>query len=261
MKLEIEEDVLAEMEMPAPRAQRLIKGFDRVERECGPPGPDDERRDRDVKAIDDAGAEKAGNRDAAAFDEHSSVSSISERLEDGCGFELVAPIGGDRQDVAGRGRCGVASRAAAHDEGSSGAVGENVPLGIKAGVGIENDAHRILALDLPHGQTGVVRSHGTRSDDNGIHQSAQTMEPSDVGLPRDVMRVATFSRDASVEALPQLCDDQIGSQLERQVQLDDIVRLICQLGGYFPFTRSMHLQPHIGSGIMSDACKALPGQR
>ena len=87
------------------------------------------------------------------------------------------------------------------------------------------------------------------------------MEPSDVGLPRDVMGVATFGRDASVEALPQLCDDQIGSQLERQIQLDDIVRLVCQLGGCFPLTRSMHLQPHIGSGIMSDACRALPGER
>ena len=87
------------------------------------------------------------------------------------------------------------------------------------------------------------------------------MEPSDVGLPRDVMRVAAFGRDAPVEALAELCDDQIGSQLERQIQLDDLVRLICQLGGRFPLARSMHLQPHIGSGIMSDACRALPGQR
>ena len=261
VKLEIEEDVLAEMEVPAPRAQRLIKRFDRLEREGGPPGSDDERRDRHVKPVDDAGAEKAGNRDAAAFDEHASVSLISKRLEDRCGFELVAAVGGNRQDVAGRGRCGIAFWAAAHDESSSGAVGENIPVRIKASVGIENDAHRILALDLPHGQAGVVRSNGTRSNDHGIHQSTQAMEPSDVGLPRDVMGVATFCRDASVEALPQLCDDQIGSQLERQVQLDDVVRLICQLGGYFPLTRSMHLQPHIGSGIMSDACRALPGQR
>ena len=136
-----------------------------------------------------------------------------------------------------------------------------MPVRIKASVGIENDAHGILALDLPHGQTGVVRSNGTRSNDHGIHQSAQAMEPSDVGLPRDVMRVATFCRDASVEALPQLRDDQISSQLERQIQLDDVVRLVCQLGGCFPLARSMHLQPHIGSGIMSDACRALPGQR
>ena len=82
---------------------------------------------------------------------------------------------------------------------------------IKASVGIENDAHRIFAFDLPHGQTGVVHSNGTRSNDHGVHQSAQAMEPSDVGLSRDVMGVATFCRDASVEALPQLRDDQIGS--------------------------------------------------
>jgi len=136
-----------------------------------------------------------------------------------------------------------------------------MPLRIKAGAGIVNDAHRILALDLPHGQAGVVRRNGARSNDHSIHQSAQAMEASDVGLPRDVMRVATFCRDASVEALPQLCDDQIRSQLERQKQLDDVVRLFCQFGRYFPLTRSLHLQPHIGSGIMSDACRRLPGQR
>ena len=125
--------------------------------EGGPPGADEERRDRDVQPIDDAGVEEAGHRDAAAFDEHAPVSLFSERLEDRCGFELVAAVGGNRQDIAGGGRCGIACRAAAHDEGSSGAVGENMPVGIEAIVGIENDAHRILALDLPHGQPGVVR--------------------------------------------------------------------------------------------------------
>ena len=104
-----------------------------------------------------------------------------------------------------------------------------MPLRIKAGAGIENDAHRILALDLPHGQAGVVRSNGTRSNDHSIHQSTQAMEPPDVGLTRDIVRVATFCRDASVEALPQLCDDQIRSQLEWQIELDDVMRLICQI--------------------------------
>ena len=65
------------------------------------------------------------------------------------------------------------------------------------------------------------------------------MEPSDVGLSRDVMGVAAFGRNAPVEALPQLRDDQIGPQLERQVQLDDIVCLVRHLGGCFPFARSM----------------------
>ena len=76
-----------------------------------------------------------------------------------------------------------------------------MPVRIKAAVGIEHDAHRILALDLPHGQAGVVGRNGPRSNDHSIHQSTQAMEPSDIGLPRDVMRVAAFCRDASVEAL------------------------------------------------------------
>ena len=210
-KIEIEEDVLSKMEMPAPWTQRLIKCFDRVEREGGPPGADEEWRDSDVKPIDDAGAKEAGNRDAAAFDEHSSVSLISKRFEDRSWVEFVTAVGGNRQDVACGRRCDIASWTAAHDEGSSGPIGEHVPVRIKASVGIENDAHRILALDLPHGQTGVVRSDGARSNDHGIDQSAKTMEPSDVGLPRNVMGVTTFGRDASVEALPQLRDDQIGS--------------------------------------------------
>ena len=96
------------MEVPAPRAQRLIKRLDRLEREGGPPGADDEGRDRNVKPVDDAGAEKAGNGDTAAFDEHASVSLFSERFEDRCGFELVAAVGGNRQHIAGGGRCGIA---------------------------------------------------------------------------------------------------------------------------------------------------------
>ena len=108
------------------------------------------------------------------------------------------------------GRCGIAFGRAAHDEGSSGAIGEDIPVRIEASVGIENHAHRILAFDLPHGQTGVVRRDGTRSNDHGVDQRAQAMEPSDVGLSRDVMGVAAFGRDAPVEALPQLRDDQIG---------------------------------------------------
>ena len=219
--------------MPAPRAQRLIERFDRLEREGGPPGSDDERCDRHVKPVDDPGAEESGNRDAAAFDEHASVPVLPERLEDRRRLELVAAVGGNRQDIAGDGRRGT-NCAAAHDESSSGAVGENMPVRIEAGVGIEDDAHGILSLDVPNGQAGVVPGNGACSNDHRIHQSAQAMEPSDVGLPSDVMRVATFCRDTSVEALSQLRDDQIGPQLERQIQLDEVMRFVCRLGGYFP---------------------------
>jgi len=61
-----------------------------------------------VKPIDDARAEETGHRDASAFDEHASVSLSAERLEDCCGFELIAAVGGNRQDIAGGGRCGIA---------------------------------------------------------------------------------------------------------------------------------------------------------
>ena len=104
------------MEMPAPWAQRLIQRFDRVKREGGPPGADEERRDREMQPIDDAGAEETGNRDAAALDEHPSVSLISKRFEDRPWFELVTAVGGNRQDVAFGRRWGIASVAAAHDE-------------------------------------------------------------------------------------------------------------------------------------------------
>lgn len=158
--------------MPAPWAQRLIKRFDRLEREGGAPGADEERRDRDVQPIENAGAEEAGNREAAAFDEHSSVSLISKRFEDRSWFEFITAVGGNREDVACGRRYGIALWVATHDEGSSGAIAENVPARIKASVGIENDAYRILALDLPHGQTRVVRSDRRRSNNHGVDQSA-----------------------------------------------------------------------------------------
>ena len=204
VKLEIEEDVLAEVEMPAPRAQRLIKSFDRLERQSRPAGSDDERCDRHVKPVDDPGAEEAGHRDAAAFDEHASVSVFSERLEDCCGFELIAAVRGNRQDIAGGGRCGIACWLR-RTTGVRAAPPEKTASGSRRALG-SRTTRRILALGLPHGQRELSVTMGPAPT-----TTASTTGDGAAGyrLPRDMVRVATFCRDAAVEALPQLCDDQM----------------------------------------------------
>ena len=51
-KIEIEEEIVAKMEVPAGRTQRLLERHDRVQGERQPTGTDQERRHRHVQAIE-----------------------------------------------------------------------------------------------------------------------------------------------------------------------------------------------------------------
>ena len=75
-KVQIEENILAEVEVPAARAQRLIERLDRRERQRRPPGADEQRRNRDVKAIHHAGLHEARHGDAPSLDQHPSITGI-----------------------------------------------------------------------------------------------------------------------------------------------------------------------------------------
>jgi len=216
-KIQIEEDIFAKTKMPARWAQRLIKRLDRREFEGRSSGADEKRCNRDVQAIHDAGLHEAGDRDASALDEHPPVSLIPERLEERSWIEAIGAGDRNHQDVAcGRGP-GIALGGAAHDQGSSGTIGEDVPARIEAIIGIKNHTNWVLALDLAHGKTRVVRQDSTGTDDHGIDQRSKAMKVSDVGRSRDVVGMTAFGRDASIETLPHLRDDQIGLKLEWQV--------------------------------------------
>jgi hypothetical protein len=216
-EVQIEEDILAKTEMSARWAQRLIERLDRGERQGRSPGTDEKRCNRDVQAIHDPGLHEARDRDTSALDEHAPVPLSPEHLEDRSRIETVGAGDRNPQDVAcGRGP-GVALGGAAHYKSSSGTIGEDVLARIEAIVWIKNHANWILARDLPHCKTGVVRSDGTGSDDHGVDQGSKAMEPSDVCWSRHVVGMTTFGRDASIEALTHLRDDQIGVELERQI--------------------------------------------
>jgi hypothetical protein len=214
-KLEIEQDVLAKMEMPAPWPECLGERFDRFEHQGWPSRADENRRDRHMKTIDDASTKKAGNRYAAALHKDAPVSLAPKRVDERCWFEFVSTVGGHRQDVIADGWCSIGVGGAPHDERSGGAIGENIPVRLEAPIGVENDTSRILASHCTDGQPGVVGRDRPRAHNHRIDQSTQSMEAANVSLPRHVVRVAAFGGDPPVEALSPLRDDEIGPPLER----------------------------------------------
>jgi hypothetical protein len=167
-----------------------------------------------VQAIHDAGLHEARNRDAATLNQHPPVTLVPKRLEDGSWIEAAGAGYRDHQDVAFRRGLRVSLGSTAHDQCSSGAIGEDAPAGIEAAIGIEDHPNRVLSLDLPDGQPGIIRGNGAGSDDHGVDKGSKAVEASDVGRSRHEVRMSTFGGDAAVEALSHLRDDQIGLQLK-----------------------------------------------
>ena len=116
--------------------------------------------------------------------------------------------------------------------------------------GSTDHAHRIGTLDLADGQPGVVGGDGARPDHDGVDQRPQAVQAPDVGRPGHVVRVPGRRGDAAVEALTGLRDDQIGVKLERQVQIEHLLRRGSGRGRCFPSAGRIHLQRDGGLGMM-----------
>ena len=220
--------------MAAWRAKRLVERLDRIEGQGRPAGSDEERGHRDVQPIHEAGLQEAGDGDPPTLDENPPIPLVSKRLDDGSRIEAVGTGHRQQQDVVVGRRRGIAAGGAAHRQRPSGAIRKDVRAPVESIIGIEHHPDGVLAFDLPHGETRIVRRDGAGADDHRIDQGPQTMEPPDVGRAGDVVGVAAGRGDPAVKALSGLRDDQVGPELERQIQLQDITGFVGHRRRRFP---------------------------
>jgi len=61
---------------------------------------------------------------------------------------------------------------------------------------------------MPHRQPGIIRDHRVDADDHRVDQRAQAMQMAYGFRPVDVARLPGRGRDAAIERLPELTDDE-----------------------------------------------------
>jgi hypothetical protein len=91
---------------------------------------------------------------------------------------------------------------------------------------VKNYANRIFTLDVTDGQTGIVRRDRARPHNYGIHKGTKSVKTSDVGRACNISRVAVLGGNPAIETLSELRNRQVSLELERQVQLQQIVRIV-----------------------------------
>ncbi len=80
-------------------------------------------------------------------------------------------------------------------------------LGAKPAFRIDDDARRLRPGAAPHGQQRIVGDGGADADDDRIHQRPQPMQVHQARRPIDVFRVPGFRRNAAVQRLADLADN------------------------------------------------------
>ena len=99
-------------------------------------------------------------------------------------------------------------------------------------------------------ERGIVNRHGRGADHDRVSQGTQTVQADDVGGPRDVVRMPTFGRNATVNALTELRYRQLSVDPERQIELEDVPGFGRGRRRGLPLACRLDLQPEAGTGIM-----------
>ena len=86
---------------------------------------------------------------------------------------------------------------------------EDFPVSGDAAIRIKYNAHRTGTVDVTDSELRVIRFNRSRSDNDRVDDSAKSMQPDPVLWSSDVVGVAAFSCDASVDALADLADYEV----------------------------------------------------
>lgn len=81
-----------------------------------------------------------------------------------------------------------------------------------------------MTVDFPDRELRIVRVDCRGSNDYRVDQGPQAVEVLDIRRASDVVRVPALGRDASVEALTHLCDDEVSADGERYIQVEQLSR-------------------------------------
>ncbi len=114
------------------------------------------------------------------------------------------------------GRAGVG-----HDQAADAVLGEQARGRRQPAAPVDDDARRVRARHAPHRELRVVGERGADADHHGIDQRTQAMQMGEPVRSVDELRVTAVGRDAPVERLADLADDDQlvdGAGLQRPEQ-------------------------------------------
>ena len=128
----------------------------------------------------------------------------------------VASLGFGHADFVGVG-LGTTSPAVvpAYEQRTRARGREHATIGVEAPGRIEHHPHRVVSVDQPHCEPRIVLRDRLGPDDHRVHERAHAVEALEILPARDEVRRARLGRDATVEALPQLADDELRVDTER----------------------------------------------
>ncbi|SFU41674.1 conserved hypothetical protein [Halomonas korlensis] len=203
-EIQIEEGVVAATERARYGAQRLVERRDGCHDQAGASGADQQRRDQQVQAVEHAGLEKARHGDAAAFDQHPLEAALREGAEHGGGGKAALAHGQGLTADMPTDWPGGLDAFAMQMQGRRRSVLKQLEVARHPSARVEDDAHRLGAGHVAHGELRVVLAGGAGAHHDRLHQGAQPVKMDAAFQPIDVMRMAAFGSDAPVEALAEL---------------------------------------------------------
>jgi hypothetical protein len=157
-----------------------------------------------VQAIKTTGRKKTRYRVGAAFDEDTAESELRETCED-IGRSNNSICRWKREHLnAGQGtRCSPCR----YHQPSSAITVEQACRRRQASARIEHNASRMRTVDAANRELRIISKSGSYSDNDSVNDCAEAMQMRETGWSIDVMGIAAYGCDATIERLSDLTDD------------------------------------------------------
>lgn len=157
-----------------------------------------------MQAVDRPGGQETGHRPCPAFDQQAPEPVRGQRLDDFHRVGLTVAAGdGDRRDPGRTWQI-----AGLDDKDRASVLSQDARIRRQPPVRVDDDAGRMVAGHLSHGQQRVVGDDRTDADDHRVDQRPQPVQMHDRLGAIDIAGIAGRGGDLPVERLSQLADDE-----------------------------------------------------
>ena len=203
-KIAIEQHFILDLMRMHRHTHRLIGPLDRRQRDAGPARTENDRRHDHVQAVETAGREEARHGVGTTFDQYPPQPARTKCCKNGRRGK-VSVGGGQTKELDSLDR-GSGFSFCSYQDAPDAILDENLRLVAETAAGIDDHARRLPPGDPAYGQLRIVGYRSTDADDDGVHQSPQSVEVGQSGRPIDVFRMPRFCRNAAIERLADLAD-------------------------------------------------------
>jgi hypothetical protein len=186
------------------RAQRLFDTFNRVKDDARSAGTKEDGSDHHVQAIKTTGRKKTRYRVGAAFNEDTAESEFRETTEDiGRSNMSVGRRKREHLDAGQDTRCSPRG----YHQPSGAITVEQARRRRQTSARIEHNASRMRTVDAANRELRIISEGGSYSDNDSVNDRAKAMQMRKTGRSIDVVGIAAYGRDTTIERLSDLTDD------------------------------------------------------